>query len=122
MHIKFAALLGYHYFIGSFFRSFQYLLKILKSIYGGSAFIENTVNMKIFEAGYLLHIRASRYRIVTLSGFWLLRGWRDLGESIKKGEFATNFFFPIKVSEVLKTCKKSNLLMYIKAKVKQQQK
>ena len=95
MHIKFAALLGYHYYIGSFFRSFQYLLEILKSIYGGSAFTENTVNMKIFEAGYLLHIRASRYRIVTLSGFWLLRGWRDLGDPLKK-ENLRQIFFPDK--------------------------
>ena len=60
---------------------------------------------------------------VTLGGFWLLRGWRGLVESIKKVEFVTKMFFPIMLSEVLKTCKKSYLLMYIyiKTKAKQQE-
>ena len=50
---------------------------------------------------------------VSLGGFWLLRGWRGLVESIKKVKFVTKIFFPIMVSEVLKTCKKSYLLMHI---------
>ena len=58
---------------------------------------------------------------VTLVGFWLLRGWRGLGEAIKKAGFFTKIFFSIMVSEVLKTCKKSYLLMYIRVKVKQQE-
>ena len=43
-----------------------------------------------------------------------------MGESIKKGEFVTKIFISIMLNEVLKSCKKSYLLMYIKeAKVKQ---
>ena len=43
-----------------------------------------------------------------------------MGESIKKGEFMTKIFIWIMLNEVLKTCKNSYLLMYIKeAKVKQ---
>ena len=47
---------------------------------------------------------------VTLSGFWLLRGWggegRDLSESFEKGKFVTKIFFQIMLNEVLKTCEK----------------
>ena len=60
-------------------------------------------------------------KFVTLSGFWLLRCWRGLGEFIKKREFVTKIFISIMVDEVLKTCKKCYLLMYIKTKVKQQE-
>ena len=31
--------------------------------------------------------------LVTLSGFWLLRGCRGLSESVKKGKFATKILF-----------------------------
>ena len=32
-------------------------------------------------------------RSVTLSGFWQLRGWGDLSESVKKGKFVPQIFF-----------------------------
>ena len=44
-----------------------------------------------------------------------------MDESIKKGEIVTKIFNLIMVNEVLKTCKKSYLLMYIKAKIKQEE-
>ena len=66
-------------------------------------------------------MREHQKKIVTLGGFWWLRRRRGLGESIKKVEFVTKIFFLIMVNQVLKTCKKSYLLMHIKAKVKQQE-
>ena len=69
----------------------------------------------------VLNQGASTKTLVTRGGFWLLRGKRSVGESIKKVEFVTKIFFLAMVSGVLKTCKKSYLLMYIKAKVKQQE-
>ena len=32
---------------------------------------------------------------VTLSGFWPLRGWGDLSDSVKKGKFVPQIFFSI---------------------------
>ena len=49
-------------------------------------------------------------------------GGGALGESIKNVEFVRKIFFLIMMSEVVKTCKKSYLLMHIKAKVKHQEK
>ena len=43
------------------------------------------------------YVREHRQKIlVTLRGFWQLRGWREgggLSESVKKGKFVTKMFF-----------------------------
>lgn len=57
MRMKFAAPLGYHYFIGSFPRSFQYLLKTVKRIPKSSVFIKNTINLKIIASNSRLKIQ-----------------------------------------------------------------
>ena len=52
-------------------------------------------------------------------------GCKEVGgvfsEVIKKGGFVPKIFILIMVNEVLKTCKKSYLLIYIKAKLNQQE-
>ena len=52
-------------------------------------------------------------------------GCKEVGgvfsEVIKKGGFVPKIFILIMVNEVLKTCKKSYLLTYIKVKLKQQE-
>ena len=40
-------------------------------------------------------VRKHQQKLVTLSGFWTLRGWRGLHESVKKGKFVTKIFFEI---------------------------
>ena len=45
-------------------------------------------------------------RFVTVSGFWPLRGWEGLSQSVKRRKFVTKIFFQIILNKVLKTCEK----------------
>ena len=51
----------------------------------------------------LEHLREHRQKtFVTLSGFWRLKGWGSLSESVKKGKFVTKICFSDMLNEVLK--------------------
>ena len=47
-----------------------------------------------------------RKRFVTVSGFWPLRGWEGLRQSVKRRKYVTKIFFQIILNKVLKACEK----------------
>ena len=53
----------------------------------------------------------------TLSGFWPLRGWEGLGESVKKENLWQKFFFRWMLYEALKI---SEIFADVKSKIKQE--
>ena len=63
-------------------------------------------NKACISAYYLLLIlgRINKKLLSCVSRFWLLRGWRDLGESVKKENLWQKSFLRIRWNEFLKIC------------------
>ena len=47
-----------------------------------------------------------RKRFVTVRGFWPLKGWEGLRQSVKRRKSVTKIFFQIILNKVLKACEK----------------
>ena len=61
----------------------------------------------VFKQNIIFYIKGKGASTKNFSG----GGEVGLGESVKKGNFATNIFFQIMLNEALKSCKKCYLLV-----------